>query len=393
MPQVKQTLAITATRGAVLALIVSLGGCSMFGDSARTDEKVNYRTNARKVATLDVPPDLTPLARDGRYVPQAGRISASELNQAPRAAAAGASAPAMASVALNQAADLKIERAGQQRWLVSGRSPEQLWPLVKAFWEDAGFKLEREEPAAGLMETDWAENRAKLPEDFVTNTVGKIFTNVFSTGERDRYRTRFERTAAGTEIYISQQGIQDVDTSKNQEGGMAWVARPNEPALEAEMLSRLMVALGTTPGAAAATVAADTLPSASAPARPTKARVLSGEKAATLQMDEVQERAWRRVGLALDRSGFTVEERDRASGTFAVRYVDPKLAGKDAPNFFQRLFGAKDLAATALTRYQISVKAENTAVSRVTVQTPTGEPDNSENAQRIVSMLVEELKY
>lgn len=396
MSQVKHAFAITATRGAVLACVVSLSGCSMFGDSPRTDDKVDYRTSARKVAPLDVPPDLTALARDGRYVPQAGRISASELNQGPRTASV--SANTATTVALNQAGDLKIERAGQQRWLVSGRTPEQLWPQVRAFWEDAGFKLVREDAAVGLIETDWAENRAKLPDDLVTATVGRIFSNLVSTGQRDRYRTRLERTAAGTEIYVSQQGIEEVFVGKDRDYGTTWSPRPHDPELEAEMLSRMLLALSG--GAKTGTSAANSaVPSPAAVANgattslPAKARVLSGEPAATLQLDDAQERAWRRVGLALDRSGFTVEERDRASGSYAVRYVDAKEAAKDAPNFIMKWFGAKDPTANALGRYRIAVKAESANVSRISVQTPGGQPDNSPNAQRIVSTLVEELKY
>jgi outer membrane protein assembly factor BamC len=378
--------AVTAIRAASVTLAFGLAGCSMFGSSTPSDDTIDYRRGARKVAPLDLPPDLTPLVRDGRYAAQnGGRVSASELASGARAGAA-ASAPG-ANVAVNQLGDLQIERAGSQRWLVSKRSPETLWPLVRQFWIDRGFELTTEEPSLGLLETDWAENRAKLPEDIIRSTLGKVLDGLFSTGQRDRFRTRLERTATGTEIYISHRGLEEVATGRDGDGSTVWTNRPSDPALEAELMARLMAALGTPLEIAKAEATGVSKTGIAA-----KARLVTGEPAATMQVDDGAERAWRRVGLALDRSGFTVEERDRNQSTYNVRYVDPKIAAQGAPNFIYRLFGAKDPAELALGRYRIVVKADG-AVSRVSVFTLGGEPDNSASAQRIVGILVEELKY
>jgi outer membrane protein assembly factor BamC len=383
--QLTQEFSITATRAAALALVVGLSGCSIFSSSEPTDDTIDYRKSARKVAPLDVPPDLTPLVRDGRYAVQAGRVSASDLASGAKAQAATS---AGATVALNPVGDVRIERAGDQRWLVSTRSPEALWPLVRQFWIDRGFELTTDQAQLGLIETDWAENRAKLPNDMMRNMLGKLMDGLFSTGERDSYRTRVERTATGTEIFISHRGLAEVrsGSASDGDGSTTWTHRPSDPALEAEMLARLMIAVGTPMEQAKAEG-----PGAK-PGLPTRARVLTGEPAATMQVDDGQERAWRRVGLALDRGGFTVEERDRNQGSYNVRYVDPKLAAQGSPNFLFKLFGAKDPAELALGRYRIVVKADGNA-SRVSVLTLGGEPDNGPNAQRIVTMLVEELKY
>lgn len=381
MSQVKQVFAITAVRAAVIALLVGVSGCSSVG-SLLPDDKIDYRSGAKKVAPLDVPPDLTPLAREGRFAVQSGTVSASDLGKAKPAAAATGQ-----SVAVNQNGDMRIERQGEQRWIVSSRSPEQLWPLVRQFWLDRGFKLTQEDATAGLIETDWAENRAKLPDDLIRSTIGRVFESFYSTGERDRFRTRLERSGSGTEIYVSHRGLEEVYAGRDRDSGTVWTARPSDPALEAELITRMMVTLGSSPEAAQTAVAG------AAPARATKARVIAGEPTATMQIDDEFERAWRRVGLALDRSGFTVEERDRTGGTYLVRYVDPTEAGKDGPNFIQRWFGAKDPAALALGRYRVQVKPAAGGASTVTVQRPTGEADNSASAQRIVTMLVDELKY
>ena len=122
-----------------------------------------------------------------------------------------------------------------------------------------------------------------------------------------------------------------------------------------------------------------------------KAAYFTGKPGAALQVDDALDRAWRRIGLALDRGGFTVEDRDRNQGIYFVRFVDTKEAAKDEPNFFTKLFGAKDPTAKALNRYRIQVKADGTS-TLVSVLNYSGEPDNSASAQKIVSLLVDELK-
>jgi outer membrane protein assembly factor BamC len=384
MLQVKSVFASTPVRGAVLALSLTLAGCSALENSLGGD-KIDYRNGgARKTNPLEVPPDLTPLARDGRYVPQAGIISASTVNQP--GAVTTSTGPV---IAIKQLGDLRIERAGTQRWLVSSRSPEQLWPQVREFWLNAGFTLEVDNAQAGLLETNWAENRAKLPQDLIRRTLGGLIDGLYSTGQRDKYRTRLERGPSGTEIYVSHLGLEEVYTGKDRDSGTTWAAAPVDPALETEMLTKLMVSLGASKDDAKTALEPGKAPAAAGPAA--KARVVPGQPAATLQVDDNAERAWRRVGLALDRSGFTVEDRDRVQGTYNVRYVDPKEAAKEA-GFFSKLFGGKDPAAEALSRYRIQVKPDGN-LTVVTVLTLSGQPDNSANAQRIVSVLAEELKF
>ena len=367
----------TALVGLTLAQALALGGCSALSDLTSGD-RIDYRSGAAKTNPLEVPPDLTPLAKDSRYLPQAGAISANALQQG-----AGKPSSPGQSVALSQSGDVRIERSGNQRWLVSNRTPEQLWPVVKQFWLDRGFTLSTDTPEAGVMETDWAENRAKLPNDLIRNTLGRLIDSLYSTGERDKFRVRLERSKTGTEIYLSHKGLEEVLTGDRvKDGSTAWTQRAPDANLEAEMLTRLMISLGVREEAARTAVAA------TAPAAAAKARVLAGDTAA-LQVDDTLERAWRRVGLALDRGGFTVEDRDRAQGVYFVRYVDAKEAAKD-DGFFARLFSSKD-AVNPLSRYRIVVTADGSN-TRVSVQNNQGQPDNSANAQKIVALLVDELK-
>jgi outer membrane protein assembly factor BamC len=109
-----------------------------------------------------------------------------------------------------------------------------------------------------------------------------------------------------------------------------------------------------------------------------------------MEVDEPFERAWRRVSLALDRGGFSVEDRDRGAGLFYVRYIDPKVAATEEPNFFARLFGAKGPDKTPV-RYRVTLKGSG-AKTTIAVQTSTGEPESGDAGKLIVNQLVRELR-
>lgn len=358
---------------ALLALTLALAACS----SLDTD-KVNYKS-ASKAPELVVPPDLTQLARDKRYVVPGASVTASDYQQATQTAAG-------AATAANAVADVHMQRDGSQRWLTVDRPPEKLWDTVKDFWQEHGFTLTTNDPQLGIMETDWAENRAKLPQDGLRKLLGKVLDNLYDTGERDKFRTRLERNdSGGTDIFISHRGMIEVYTQKQAIEGnnpTRWQPRPTDPELEAEFLRRLMLKLGLTQQAVQQQQAA-----ADAPKQSVRVASVNGQP--VVQIDESFERAWRRVGLALDRTGFTVEDRDRSQGLYFVRYVEP-VDPDQQPGFFRRLFGAKTKDSVP-QKYRISVKAD-AGRSNVAVLTAEGQPDSSEIAQRIVKVLADELK-
>jgi outer membrane protein assembly factor BamC len=351
------------------SVVLMLGACSTL-----QGDKVDYKS-AGKGPTLEVPPDLTSLSRDTRFAVPGGPVTASGY-------AAGANTPGV-SVAASTVADVRVERDGNKRWLVVARTPEQLYPLVRDFWQENGFLLSQDQPNLGIMETDWAENRAKLPQDFIRNTLGRVLDSLYDTGERDKFRTRLERGASGTEIYLTHRGMVEKLVAAQNSGvpGTVWEPRASDPELEAEFLRRMMVKLGVAQEASQAQIAAGAL-------RPTS-RVASAGGVPVVQVDEGFDRAWRRVGLALDRTGFTVEDRDRAQGMYFVRYVEPKADNKE-PGFFGRLFGAGSKEEAPL-RYRIAVRSqgESTTVSVLTAQ---GQPESSANAQRIVKVIADDMR-
>jgi outer membrane protein assembly factor BamC len=365
---------------AVLLLAAAASGCSSLSETM-SGSKLDYKANAQQTKGLEVPPDLTQLAREGRYQPPTAVISA----VAATGAAGTAAATTTSNVAPAALGAMRIVREGDTRWLVVPMAPEQLWPQLQAFWAESGFKLTMDDARVGVMETDWAENRAKLPQDAIRATLGRLIENLMDTGERDRYRTRIERTDKGTEIYISHRGLQEV-AGGDQKDNFRWVVRPADPSLEAEFLSRLMLRLGSAEAVARTEIAA---PAAAAPAR---ARLLTGQVTPALEVDDTFDRTWRRVGLALDRSGFTVEDRNRTDGVYFVRYVDAKAA--DERGFLARIFSSTDEAGKA-QRFRIALlggSAGTGGKSIVAVQNAEGGPVNEDVGQRIANVLLTELR-
>jgi outer membrane protein assembly factor BamC len=370
--------ALPARTAAVALTALLVAGCGSLGG-----DTIDYRGTVVRAKPLDVPPDLTQLARDSRYQTQDGVVSAAASN-VPTASGAPA------AVALGAVANMRIERSGQQRWLVVPTAPEQLWPQLRAFWEARGFQIAMEDAKAGVIETNWSENRGKLPNDVVRNLLGRLAGNLFDTGERDQFRTRLERTEAGgkvsTEVFISHRGIEEAvlsPTGARDDNTTRWRLRPSDPQLEAEMLARLMVSLGGPQDVAAArtTVAA-------APEAPARARlVVDG---AAIEVDEPFDRAWRRVGLALDRGGFTVEDRDRSLGLYYVRYIDPKSLGKEEPGFWSKLFGNTD-NPLEVRRFRVAVRA-NGPQTVVAIMNSAGAADTGENGKRVAAQLLAELR-
>ena len=351
----------------LLALCAALGACSVL-----EGDKIDYKSAGKGVA-LEVPPDLTQLSRDSRYTVPGGAVTASSFQQ-------GQAAPGMPTAA-NTLGDVRVERAGMQRWLVINRPADQLWSPVREFWQESGFLLTLDEANLGIMETDWAENRAKIPQDIIRATLGKVIESLYSTAERDRFRTRLERSASGgTEIYISHRGMIEV-YNNDQKDRTIWQPRPSDAELEAEFLRRLMVKLGVPQDQSRTLVASG--------ARKPTSRVATVGSTPVVQVDEGFDRAWRRVGLTLDRTGFTVEDRDRSQGTYFVRYVEPS-ADKQEKGFLAKLFTPSDKAVPPL-KYRIALKSEGESTT-VSVLNANGAPETSANAQRIVQVIADDLK-
>ncbi|MBV9189693.1 MAG: outer membrane protein assembly factor BamC [Betaproteobacteria bacterium] len=380
-------------RVAALASVLLLGACSSVNDWMDSSSKSDYK-NVNTLPPLEVPPDLTSPTRDNRYnIPDSVTAQSSatlsryeQERKEQKPAAIGGATP----VVLPPIDRMHVERAGGQRWLVvEDQSPEKLWPVVRDFWQENGFLIKFEAPDLGVMETDWAESKAKVPQGGIRGLFSKALDQIYSTSERDKYRTRLDRAADGksTEIYVSHRGMVEVyttarDPQSSAPGDTRWQPREPDPELEAEFLRRLMMRLGAQEEKAR-TLTANAIP---AQQRAEIRKGLNGEE--LLEVFEPFDRVWRRVGLALDRVGFTVEDRDRQKGIYFVRYADPE-SDKDDRSLFAKWFTSDPKVKAQQYRVQIS---QGGTTSQVNVLGKDGAADSSKTAQRILTLLHEQLK-
>jgi outer membrane protein assembly factor BamC len=264
---------------------------------------------------------------------------------------------------------------------------------VREFLPTIGLQVEREDAKVGIIETTWAENRAKLPQDIIRRTLGRFLDQIYSTGEMDKYRVRIERTAANTaEIYISHRGMIEVFTTSAQDS-TKWQPRPSDPELEAELLQRLAQRFAPSAQPPSGTVVAAPGAAATAVAQPEVSRLqpADGSNPARVTINEPFDRAWRRVGLALDRGGFTVEDRDRTRGVYFVRYIDPEVEQKqrDSQGWLSKLFGRDVKIDAQQFRVLVAAAGERTVV---TVQDRDGKPDTSATSGKILAQINEQLR-
>lgn len=363
---------------AALAAVLSVG--LLAGCQSLTKSDADYKS-AAKVKPLEVPPDLIAPTRDDRFsVSASGIASRSEFERSrtdPRKSDAGV---------LSTVAGMRVERQGDQRVLIVDQSAEKLWPIIRQFWLDNGFALAIENPETGILETEWAENRTKIPEDIVRRTLGKVFDRLYDTGERDKFRTRLDRIGdAQTEIAISHRGVVELATTVGLDFKTTWTNRPTDRDLEAEFMRKLMLRLGADQNRAQALLVQT---STVAP----KARIVKTTEASSIEITESFDRAWRRVGVAIDRLGFTVEDRDRNKGLFFVRYRDPTVDQQQGkPGIFSKLFSTAKPSESA-EQYRILVAASGQESVRLSVLDKNGKPVNDTNAQRMLSVLFDQLK-
>lgn len=376
---IKQRRQFPALLSVVVATSTLMAGCSSTSNSILGD-KVDYRTAGAKVVNLDVPPDLSKLPGQSRY----GQVSPAIVSANSLNTPTATSAQASTSVAPGQFGSVKLERQGQTRWLSLNVPPEQVWDQVRTFWKDAGFELVVDQPETGLLETNWAENRAKLPQDIVRRTFGTIMDGLYDTGERDQFKTRIERTAKGCEIYVTHRGVSE-EYANAQKDQTRWQARL-DAELEAEMLSRLMVRLGASKDAAQAAKTDVTQAQPKGTGANTLARLSDNQSG--LSVDDDFETVWRRIGLALDRAGYTIEARDRINGQYDVRLPGDN-GDKPKQGFWAGLFGAKD-GGQAVVKHKVLVQAAGNKTN-IQITDQNGGVQTTAIAQRIAKDLLNEL--
>jgi len=368
---------------AILSLVITAAALTAC-KSVTTSDTVDYKaTGAVRGPNLSYPPDLITAQADRRYIVQDGTATMSEYNAAMKKSVQ------MRNNVMTGIPGMRIERDGERRWLVVEKPATVLYPQVKDFWQENGFLLVIDSPSTGIMETDWAENRARLPQDFIRSALGSVLGSIYDTGERDKYKTRLEAPKPDeTEIYITQKGTLEkcvTDTAGDACLYTIWTSRPNDPDLEAVFLARLMERLGMTQEQAKAMVAVPLAP------KTVKAKfVQEANNQGYIELSSGFDRSWRDVGLALDRSNFTVEDRNRSNGIYYVRYINAKDVG-DKKGFFSNLFSSKDDSKLQAKKYQVIVKSTGENSSNVYVQDADGKPENTLAGIQLLTLLNDQL--
>ncbi|CCD37159.1 Probable transmembrane protein [Candidatus Paraburkholderia kirkii UZHbot1] len=376
----------------------------------------NYKSDQRsKQVSLAVPPNLLDEAADQRSLPpQGGQATLSDLQQIQKVAP---NAPTV----VPPVSGMRIQRDGAERWLViNGKTPEQIWPQVRRFWQEQGFLLVVDQRDKGVMETDWNETHPQISDGLIRDTLAKATGNSYVTAERSKYRTRLETAPdGGTYVFISQKGMREALTGVNNDSSQ-WQARPNDPALENEYLKLLMSSLAMadqrvasggatsldTPASPGSAGAAD---AGAKPAKggdskavavaaqnatyvgnsPIKNEVVPEAASSQMTLPEAYDRAWLRVGIALDRANFTVDDRDSAKGVYYVRYVDPTDKSSAQQGFWSQVFhGRKEMKAK---QYQVNVRAITEQQTRVAIVDDKGNVDSSPQARHIMALLADQI--
>jgi outer membrane protein assembly factor BamC len=374
---------------AFLLLSLALTGCSSGGGLFSDSERV-YRTQRETVDDLEVPPDLTRSAiQDAMAVPGTGTASYEEYTT--RREQVGGTATASSDEAvLPDFENVTIHRDGDQRWLVIQGTPQQIWPKVVDFWRRNGMLLVEQDPAIGVMKTDWLESRADIKQGTLTEFLRKAVGGIYSSATREQFRVRLEPglEPGTTELYLTHRGMEEklVENIRNEADTTYWTPRPNDPGIEAAMLRSLMIHLGVSKAQAEALMAEE---QQVAP----RSRLVKTADTSVLYIREAFPRAWRLTGVALDRVGFAVEDRDRSAGIYYVRYNQLKSDKKESGGFFSKLAFWRDDETEIDDKVQYQVKlTELDTETRVVVRNEAGEEDNSKIAQRILTLINEQIR-
>ena len=375
-------------RLALLITIAStLAACDSMPDMNDTfaGRKVDYEHQSRDVDPLEIPPDLTTASYDEMMVVPdintGGSASYEDYAQERQGNRI------VVDKVLPEQNDIKLVREGEDvRHLVITGTKDQVWEKMREFWLNSGMLIKRENPATGILETEWAENRADIPQDFIRSTLSYVMESFYSAGTRDKYRVRIEDTDQTDHInlYLTHYGMEEVIESETTERTI-WKPRPRDPELEAEMLGRMMVYMGVEEQKAKALLARSATKKVD---RATISRTAQGNS--RLVVNETFPRAWRRTGVSLDRISFVVEDRNRDDGLYYVQYVDP-LAEESGKGFFSGLKFWKDEVAVDQSKYQIKLlpRGDDTVII---VLDSNGQPDVSKTSYRILNLLYEQLK-
>ncbi len=363
--------------------ILFLSACGSMTDSWLPDKKVAYKKEKQAQRSLEVPPDLTATSiSDELLVPDLDTSSAAAVAQYQKTQTPSA------STVLPKVKHVKMVKEGDKRWLVIDGNADTVWQSVIDFWQNNGVLLVEQDPVIGVMRTNWLENRATIDSGIISNTIRSVFDGAYSSSTRDQYRVRIEDLGkkGQVELFLTHFGMEE-DIVQSQSGDSeqpVWQAKGSDPELEAIMLRKIMVYLGVDEKRAQA--------ESNKAAKKTNplSQLIKGNEVA-LMINEDADRAWRLVGIALERVGLAVEDRKPDEGIYMVRYYDP--TAEDNKGFFASVaFWRKEEAFDSKKLYQIILGSDGKGGVKTTVADEAGERLNNKTAIRILTLVQEQLK-
>lgn len=378
------------SRPLLIATVTALlSGCSSvtetFTDTFQ-DRELEYK-HSREESPLEIPPDLsTANISSSMVIPAESAVDTDGSATYSQYNSQRGQGVTRASGVLPSQDDIEVKRDGDKRWLVINGTPDEVWPKVRDFWSENGWLLTLEEPSTGIMETDWAENRADIPDGLIRGLLGSVLDSVYSSATRDKYRVRLENglRPGTTELFLTHRGVEETAIEGGSTERFMWVPRPADPELEAAMLRRLMMYMGVEEEVASNRIA-------NVQPRRNRAKLVEGPQGATaVVVDAPLNQAWRLTGLALDRVGFTVEDRDRRGGVYFVRYDDP-LEGQEKKGFLSKLAFWSDDEKPKEVEYRVKLEGKG-KISRIQVLNKDGQVETSPTGSRILTLLYEQLK-
>ena len=341
----------------VVTLLLNLMACS-----SSPEWKGNYsEDNSEKWSgKLDVPPDLSQPDLTSNFL-------------LPNIASDGSTYSAYKNteykgdkVAPASLRGIKVFRDGKNQWLEINATAEKLWPELRVFFTKVGFEIKREDKKIGIMETNWLENRVTLSDGFFS----KILNWISSSGVRDKYRVRLEKTnkANVTRLFITHQGLQEKGSENSTGSGIKiwWERRPSDPELEAEMYQRFLIFRDMDKTSVKKLVAKIDAKE--------RTKIIEKDGMTILQVGEGFDRTWRRVGIALDRIGLFVDDRNRSGGLYYLRITDDfKAKIKEEKNWLASLFSSNTVKLKE--RYLLRVADENDKTIISIYETSGAKPD------------------
>lgn len=353
----------------LLVLVISLMACS-------STSKDKYGTAGGQ--PLEVPPGLSqPEQNSSMAIPSiaSDRTSYSEYSQG--------SKPVVDTSLLPAPKGARMVREGDIRWLEIEAPTEKVWQELHGFFRSLGFEIKQEDPQLGILQTSWQENRAYASTGFWSS----VF-NVFKTSIKDRYRVRLERTDDPnlTRMFLMHQGVkQEVDERVSSVGGdvitMYWTNSPYDPEIEAEMMLRFLAYRG---------MSEEKLEEvAKVKPRDVRAELKKVEGGQVLVVNENFARTWRRTGVAIDRLGITIDDRNRSEGLYFISLGEEFLKNhQQQEGVFKKLFGGKE---TEGHKFILKVTDQVTE-SVVSLHDKEGKLSNDAGASTIMDLLYAQLR-